>query len=158
MKTKSTDETIEFETQIYYSKNITVLSMITSGLAFVLACFFLSIGMWIALVALPITLYTFYGFYTKYRTTEPVVVINAKGIKSLNEEFISWKNILKTRVKTNRLRKAKSNFLEIEYIKDQSQEHSKKKISISGLDTTPERIESLLQIYNERYTRLIDIA
>ncbi len=98
-------------------------------------------------------IFTVAGAYFAFRKSKqainrnPQVIIDSKGIKTINTEFIGWEEIKKEEVIHEGYGKNTKHFLKYVF------RGGREKIRIDDFDITPKELENLLKTYRIRYEK-----
>lgn len=140
------DFSVPTSTTIYYSKATNLIEM-----AIMLLCF--GVGIYLLLTSdsyIIGTIFTIIGGYFAYQeykqatNTEPQIIIDSKGIKTINIEFIAWTEIKNEEVIYEISGKSSKSYLSFDY------KNGSEYILIDDFDITPKKLENILKTYRIR--------
>ncbi|MFD1316730.1 hypothetical protein [Namhaeicola litoreus] len=143
------DFSIPMSTTIYYSKTTNLIEM-----GSMLFCFGFGIYLILASDSYIIgTLFTIIGGsvaikeYKQATNTEPQIIIDNKGIKTIQTDFKSWKEIKGEEIIYEISGKRSTTFLIYEY------NEGYEKIKTDDFNITPKKLENLIKTYRIRYEK-----
>lgn len=141
---------LPLETKIYYSK-------FALGVHWVLGTALLLYGSYLSLdqdffgyFLVIVSLYLIYYASKRSKLGEPVILINSKGVKTLNTAFIPWENVESIRTESRGKGKHAKWYLKLRYIHKSPQGQSEDEMDLSDLDTSATRIAELLNAYRKK--------
>ena len=141
---------VPIETKIYYSK-------LSLGVYWFLGVTVLSYGIYLSLdqdffgyILVLLALYLIYYASRRSKLGKPVIVLNSKGIKTLNTAFISWEDVESIRTERRGTAKYAIWYLNLRFNSKSASGQSVEEIDISDLDTTATRIAELTKAYQTK--------
>ena len=136
----SDNKTIPDETIIYFSKTTNWIFIVSSIFTFAVGVFLLTINdttlTIFGVIALIISVYRFYKEYMKLKKREPQIILNNKGIETVNTDFYKWGEIGGEKIGNQ--------YFTYEHPR------GKESIYIADLDINPFKLSELLVLYRER--------
>lgn len=144
------DNSIPNETRIYYSK-ISLAIYWVSGICLFLYGIYMSIeGDLFGYILLIISGFSIFYASNKSKQTDPYIVMNSKGIQTLNTSFTAWENIQLIQTERRGSGKYAKWHLDIEFKNQNSNGDWGDDIEISDLSESPKKIEKMISIYKQR--------
>lgn len=145
------DFSIPMETTIYYSKATNYFQLII-GISII------GLGIYLIKEAnytnyILGSIFFLYGLYSTIKefrhatNTEPQIILNKSGIKTVNTEFLDWSKIYNESVIMEGLNENSEFFLIYDY------KNGNEKIKINDFNITPKKLENLLRTYRIRYNK-----
>jgi hypothetical protein len=143
------DLSVPKETRIFYSKASIISGIAFAGLGCAYSIYFLSVGNqnWVAYTGFALAAFFVFTVVKKMRTKDPLVVINASGIRIKDGDFMPWENIEDTDIEVRQAGKYVHHYLIVIH------HYGKTEIMIDTLDTNITKLEKLLQVYHLRFEK-----
>lgn len=139
------------ERKIFYSKLEQYSSLFISLILFGFSIQLLLNGNFLyALIILVGCYFLVQDALPKLKFNEPVITLSNHGIETKEISFVPWENVISTLNNMTGSGKSTEWFLEIEYYPKNDHYKTSKEILISGLDTSPSKIEDMIRIYQQR--------
>ena len=144
------DKSVPTETKIYYSKLALAIYWVM-GLGLFLYGFYLAIEVGIyGYFLVACSSFLIYTANKKSKITEPYIIINSKGIKTLNTAFTAWENIKTIETELRGSGKQSKWHLEVEFKNKNSSGEFGDNIEINDLSKSPKKIQKLIKLYQQR--------
>lgn len=144
------DDSIPLETQIYYSIFSLTILWVGAGVMLLFGLFLVYEGSNSGYLLILISFFGFYNSIQKSIIKDPYVVINSRGIKTLNSQFILWENIENAQTEVQGFGSSANWYLHIELRNRNAKGDWSKKIKINDLNVKPRQIQNLIRIYEQR--------
>jgi len=140
------------EVKIYYSKSDTTIKMVLLFILLVLGVFFIItniflINMMLVTAVAVFCILAIYLIYTKYEILAenvPQIIINKKGLQTVNTRFLSWADIMNEKVSHSVLYRSNNYYLEFKF------PGGDEYICISCLNVKQEDLTTLLRLSIQR--------
>ena len=144
------DKNVPIETRIYYSPFSLGVHWVL-GTALLLYGTYLSLdqdffGYFLVLMAL----YLIYYASKRSKLGEPVILLNSKGVKTINTVFTPWENVELIRTERRGKGQHAKSYLILRFVNKTAKGQSEDELDISDLDTSAERIADLINAYKRR--------
>ncbi|MCB0629502.1 MAG: hypothetical protein R2824_12005 [Saprospiraceae bacterium] len=145
------DGKIPFETKIYYSKVTRWFSLLLAlGMGSVALYLVIEGELYGYFIMVLTGLYSFFVL-PKYTDTKPQIIVNEKGIKTVNTEFVGWQHVKKVSAKLIGQGKNAKWYLDMDFKKQDTGGNWGDQIEITDFDTSPNKLEDMVRLYRQRY-------
>lgn len=145
------DITIPNETKIYYSKVSLVISWITGIGILLFGLYLANKGEFIGYFFILVSIFSIYFDSKKTKETEPYIILNSKGVKTLNTVFTPWKKVKIIQTELRGSGKSSKWYLKLEFKNENENGDWGDDIEINDLSESPKKIEKLIAIYKQRH-------
>lgn len=144
------DGTIPEETRIYYSKITLAIYWITGSGLFLFGVYLIVEGDILGYFSVVLSFFSLYYANKKSSMKEAYIILNAKGIKTLNTAFVNWENIKLIQTRLIGMGKNATWHLIVKLKNKDSQGNWGDDIEIVDLSISPKKIEKLIKLYQQR--------
>jgi hypothetical protein len=149
------DGSVPVETKIYPSKLPFIIFGMGGVLEFLAGIFFIRRGEWIGDIGI---LISFGNFYLASKTSNiliPYIILNAKGIKTLNTSFTEWDKVYAIEIVSAPDVNKPHLHLVLEFKEADTAGNWGDLINVSGLNKSPGKIEQLIKLYQQRHRNVL---
>lgn len=144
------DYSTPYETKIYQSKFMLIRDQLLGITVFLMGFYFMIVGHIFGYVLLGSSFIFINKSNKKSRIKEPYIIINSKGITTINASFTPWENVAYTKTSSRGFGKHTSWYLVIQFKQRNSAGKYAVNLDISELGVSVNKLEHLIALYNQR--------